>query len=247
MLFLRAILSYWLARFIFVQVLAVSGCWIIFHLPMYCVYGSYATTVFFVNLCQWPTKEWLGIGIPTQVRDSMVDQPPDKRTYSTLRKFLDSKKIEAVVVCNRRVDDTNDLADTVREQFFLKSVVYVMFILAVAVASGFGPKAKKEGQGGKGTIETQEEVAGLNNSSPVESAASPASIILLAKNREVSSGDSAVASGKSFDVTDWFKALVLFIILAMGLLWDLAICFYQRKLNERCHDYSVLAGPVQHP
>ncbi len=40
--------------------------------------------------------------------------------------------------------------------------------------------------------------------------------------------------------SDWFKAVLLFVVLIMGLLWDAAICFYQRTLNERCHRYLVL-------
>jgi hypothetical protein len=51
---------------------------------------------------------------------------------------------------------------------------------------------------------------------------------------------------KEIDLIDWFKALVLFIILVMGLLWDVAICFYQRKLNEKCHTYFVLIPDEQH-
>ena len=239
---LRPLLFFWVTRFFLIQLTTVSLCWLIFHLPMFCVYGSYAATVFFVNLSQWPSKEWLRIGVPEQARDALINSVPDKKTFATLREVLGSKKIEAVVVSNVRVDDTNDLADHVREQFFLKSVVYVMLVLAVAVATGFGSKKDMEALKAKVSGESLNTVPLMKPSNDAEISASSIDFVLPMDT----DSKSSLGFVKEVDANDWFKALVLFIILVMGLLWDVAICFYQRKLNEKCHSYSVLVASEQH-
>jgi hypothetical protein len=240
---LRSVFYFWFTRFFLFQLFAISSCWLIFHLPMYCVYGSYASAVFFVNVCQWPSKEWLGIKVPTTVSKKLIDNSLENVKFGTIRDAVGFKPIEAVIVSNVRVDDTNDLADVVREQFFLKSVVYVMLVLAVAVATGFGSKPKSLVPTNKIASEENSSLGVVDSASSNNKSTESSEKMAFPMDYESKAKSVSI---KEIDLIDWFKALVLFIILVMGLLWDVAICFYQRKLNEKCHTYFVLIPDEQH-
>ena len=192
---LRGLVGSWLAQFIVLQAIAISCCWAIFRVPMYCVYGSYAAIVMYVNICRWPSTAWLCLNLPTRIHDNLSQQSFEEQDCKTLNELHASKKVEALFLCNGRANDTRELADHIHEAFFLKSVVYILLVFAIAVSTGMAYDAH---------------------------------------------GDKEVAPLPILHPSDWFKAVVLFVVLVMGLLWDASVCFYQRMLNERCHQFLVL-------